>query len=117
MRLTQAIYTQKSGWADVPHPGDWDSPNTLIIAFCSPIFFDHPTIIRDLKTRFPLATLIGCSTSGEIQGTQLSDASIVVSFNQFETQAPYLLQTATRQLTKDPLVTKYYLATHTGVDA
>jgi hypothetical protein len=83
MRLAQSFFNQDSGWVDLPSASEWDSQNTLVFAFCSPRFIDNPKPLQDLKKKFPLSTIVGCSTSGEIRGSQLTDLSIVVNFSQF----------------------------------
>jgi len=83
MKNTQAKYTVKNGWSNMPNPEEWDTEKTLIFAFSSPGFYENSLPLRELKQKFPQSTIIGCSTSGEIQGPQLSDESIVVNFTKF----------------------------------
>jgi hypothetical protein len=84
MKLHQARYQAGQGWDSLPAPQDWDSENTLILAFCAPEFMDSPAAIRELRARYPRSVFAGCSTSGEIQGERLSDHSIVLSFVRLE---------------------------------
>ncbi|MGE4133436.1 MAG: FIST signal transduction protein [Bdellovibrionales bacterium] len=84
MRMSQAIYRKDGGWQNLPDPREWDHPNTLIIAFCARYFLDDHKPIEELARQFPKSAMAGCSTSGEIQGDEISDFSIVVSFVHFE---------------------------------
>src|ERR1041385_1804129 len=60
-----------------------DSPNTLVVAFAAPSFHDRPELLAQLKQAFPASTVIGCSTSGEIDQTRIRDESIVVAAARF----------------------------------
>jgi hypothetical protein len=60
-----------------------DSPNTWVLAFCAPEVASSPEILRRLKVLFPLAKIMGCSTSGEIAGATLSDHSVSVAVVRF----------------------------------
>ncbi len=84
MILQQARYSPKKGWTDLPSQQAWDSPRTLIFAFCSPLIAKAPAPLAELKSKFPNSSIVGCSTSGEIQGKELTDEGIVVSFCRFD---------------------------------
>lgn len=71
------------GWS-APLPTEMDSPQTLVLAFGASSFADHPAPFEALRAAFPQAVILGCSTSGEIAGYTLSDASISVAVTQFE---------------------------------
>ena len=60
-----------------------DSENTLVLAFAAPAFHDRPELFADLRAAFPRSTVIGCSTSGEIEETRIRDESIVVAAARF----------------------------------
>lgn len=62
-----------------------DSPNTLILAFASPMFHDRAELWAQLKQAYPASTVIGCSTSGEIDHTRIRDESVVVAAARFGT--------------------------------
>ncbi|WP_299112265.1 FIST N-terminal domain-containing protein [uncultured Winogradskyella sp.] len=67
--------------------GDMDSieikPN-LILLFVSLLFKPKRELISELYKRFPDATLIGCSTSGEISGSKVSDNTVSLSAIELE---------------------------------
>lgn len=60
-----------------------DSANTMVLAFASPMFRDHPGAFSELKAAFPNSAIIGCSTSGEIDRTRIRDESIAVAAVKF----------------------------------
>jgi hypothetical protein len=55
-----------------------------VLAFGGPELIDHPAPITELAKAFPASVVMGCSTSGEILGETLSDATLTVSVTQFE---------------------------------
>jgi len=61
----------------------FDSPNTMVIAFAAPMFHDKPELFEELRKAYPNSTLIGCSTSGEIDQTRIRDESIAVAAAKF----------------------------------
>jgi hypothetical protein len=63
---------------------DLDSEQTLVLAFAAASFGDRPAAMIELAAAFPRAALIGCSTAGEIDQTQIRDESISVAVVQFE---------------------------------
>lgn len=71
--------------------GDWsrrfpdlDSDQTLVLAFAAPKFAARPGPMIELAAAYPRAKVIGCSTAGEIDQTQIRDGSIAVAVVQFE---------------------------------
>lgn len=82
LQLATLSYTAATGWSD-DLPG-FDSDRTLVIAFGAPGFGADPRPFDDLARAFPGASIVGCSTAGEIIGTDLRDDSIVVAAARFE---------------------------------
>lgn len=83
MRLTISTYTTGAGWScDLPSPGDPEQ--TLVVAFGAPELRDAREPFADLASRYAGASVIGCSTAGEILDTAIQDGSIVVAVMQFE---------------------------------
>jgi hypothetical protein len=83
MRLVTTRYAADEGWA-VPLPADMDSARTLVLAFAAPEFGADPTPFTQLAAAFPNALIAGCSTSGEIAGTTVRDASVSVAVARFD---------------------------------
>ncbi|MBL8329292.1 MAG: FIST C-terminal domain-containing protein [Rubrivivax sp.] len=65
-------------------PVGFDGPDTLVLAFAAPEFMDQPQPLHELAAAFPQAVIVGCSTSGEIVGSEVRDASISVAIARFE---------------------------------
>lgn len=83
MILETGQWSTKSG-QPAAFPAQLDSPSTLIIAFGSSNLIDDDTPLRALANRFPSSKLVGCSTSGEIFGTTVSDDTLSVALLKFE---------------------------------
>lgn len=71
-------------WDNLPNLEEWNSEDVLITVFCSRNLSRDPDIFKDLYSKFDQATMIGCSTSGEIIGDNVYDNSIVLTFVRFE---------------------------------
>ena len=80
MELATFRYQQGAWSQSFP---DLDSTNTLVIAFAAPMFHDKPELFEALKKAYPKSTLIGCSTSGEIDQTRIRDESVTVAAARF----------------------------------
>lgn len=83
MQLQTLAFGQHSGWQD-DLPCALNSPDTLVLAFGASEFADDAAPFRMLRAALPDAVLMGCSTAGEIRGTQVNDASISVAVARFE---------------------------------
>ena len=66
---------------------EWDSPQTLVVAFGAPEFRDDWTPFQDLARAYPNSHLLGCSTAGEIHGACLTDSSVSVAVLRFAAQS------------------------------
>jgi len=83
MELSTARYSADCGWA-TPLPSSADSASTLVLAFAASQFGADPTPFVQLAAAFPKSLIAGCSTSGEIAGTSVRDASVSVAIARFE---------------------------------
>lgn len=83
MKLDTFFYTPSSGWSIDSFPS-LDSERTWVIVFGGPDFINNPEPLQALKQAYPQAHLVGCSSSGEIFGTAISDNHLVVGVIQFE---------------------------------
>lgn len=82
MTLTSLRYTPTDGWsASFP---DHDGPHTLVLVFGASAYVDDPAPLETLRAAFPSATVVGCSTAGEILGTEVTDHALAVTVVQFE---------------------------------
>ncbi|MFN3200967.1 MAG: FIST signal transduction protein [Bradymonadia bacterium] len=73
-----------AGQWTTPFDSTLDSEQTLILAFGAPCFRGQPEVLRELSDAFPQSRLFGCSSSGEIFDTTLSDESMAVAIIRFE---------------------------------
>ena len=83
IRVEQRRWTTKDGWA-VTHPGTGVSAPQLVLAFGGGGALSDATRAAELRAAYPGAPIVGCSTSGEICGTEVLDDSIVATALQFE---------------------------------
>lgn len=82
MKIQQSRWTKKSGW--FPALGAADGDSGIVFLFGSTRIFKEKTLIEVVRAAYPKLNLIGCSTAGEIAGTEVTDDSLVVSAIQFE---------------------------------
>ncbi len=83
MKIHENSYRQGSGWRQ-PLPAEMDGPQTLVLAFGAPCYGADPRPFEDMRAAWPRAVVAGCSTSGEMAGAELSDASVCVVAVRFE---------------------------------
>lgn len=85
MKIEQLQWSVQQGWQS--ESSKHSAPNAaevqLVLVFGSSEGL-NPDRVQDLAQRYPHAYLMGCSTAGEICGTQVSDDAIVVTAIQFE---------------------------------
>ena len=74
---------RKEQWSVTNLP-NVDSQRTLILLFGSSNLLDSAGPIAELADRYPQSTIIGCSTAGEILGTQIFDESLSAAIVQFD---------------------------------
>jgi hypothetical protein len=80
MRITQTRWTRSAGWS-VPLESQ-PSPQ-LVLVFGSRQALASGSAIADVHSAFPNAEIVGCSTAGEICGTEVLDDSIVCTTLRF----------------------------------
>jgi hypothetical protein len=61
-----------------------DGPRTLVLAFGASSLLEAPDTWRRLHLTYPHSHVVGCSTAGEINGTDVQDDSIAVAVTRFE---------------------------------
>lgn len=96
MKTQVLTFSLAEGWS-APLPTELDSPQTLVLAFGSSSFADHAAPFDALRAALPQAVILGCSTSGEIAGAHLSDASISVAVTRFEHTRLRRVETVVRE--------------------
>lgn len=83
MHVESLSYRASGAW-DRPLPVDLDSPSTLVLAFGARKYGDDDRPLQDLITAFPRSAVVGCSTSGEIEGSLVDDDTVSVAVCRFE---------------------------------
>jgi hypothetical protein len=83
MELATFTHARQQGWSISSFP-DLDSPETVVMVFGAPEYREDPAPIRELVAAYPRARVVGCSSSGEIAGTQVSDETLSVAVARFE---------------------------------
>ncbi len=83
MKISQALWSDKTGW--IRNDSDLEGQSAqLLFIFGSTSLLKDKSIIDGIRRYYPDATLFGCSTSGEIFGTQVLDGTITVTAVRFE---------------------------------
>lgn len=83
MKIEQTRWTEAQGWAPAP-PGILGETAQLALLFGSTSLLSEQKCLAEIKRAYPNAHLLGCSTSGEICGTQVFDDSLVATAVSFE---------------------------------
>lgn len=83
MKVEQNLWRKEKGWL---HPGGGvvNDQAQLVFVFGATDILKEPQPFQELKKMFPAASIVGCSTSGEIFGTQVFDNTISVTAIVFE---------------------------------
>jgi hypothetical protein len=80
MRIEARRWTSGDGWSS--RPAELRSAQ-LVLAFAGTQVCERPFVFEELTALYPDAEIVGCSTAGEILGTQVSDDSLVVAAIEF----------------------------------
>jgi len=83
VKLETFSYTKEEGWSVNTFP-DLDSEQTLILIFAAPEMIQDLNPIQELSRHYPLSKMMGCSSAGEIYGSQIRDKSLSVAIAHFE---------------------------------
>lgn len=83
MKLQTLNHSPALGFSEPPD-ASLDSAQTLVLMFGGAALIDAPQAIQQIVAAFPKSCLLGCSTSGEIFGTQISDGTLAVAVARFD---------------------------------
>jgi len=83
MNVEQNIWTKTEGW-EAGSLGKLGDSAQLVLIFGSRSILRDASLLETVKKAYPKAHYLGCSTSGEICGTQVSDESLVVTAVRFD---------------------------------
>jgi hypothetical protein len=79
MKVEQRTWNQKQGWQSQGNAGSLNGGAQLVLAFGSTESLRCGGRMADLRSVYPGARVIACSTAGEICGTRVTDNSIVAT--------------------------------------
>jgi hypothetical protein len=83
MKTTQYKWSQADGWKPGLPVGEMGRPRVVFI-FGARALLQGGELIAELRDHFKGATILGCSTSGEIVGDTVIDDSIIATAVEFE---------------------------------
>ncbi len=83
MRVDQTVWTKATGWQPFPL-GRLGAGAQLVLLFGSRALLKDTRHVEEVRRAYPRAHFLGCSTAGEIYGTQVLDDSLVVTALQFD---------------------------------
>jgi hypothetical protein len=83
MRIEQKKWTGATGWTPQPLGALGESAQLVLIFGATPVLREKG-LVEEVKRTYPGAHMLGCSTAGEICGTQVSDDSLVTTAVSFE---------------------------------
>ena len=78
MKTEQKIWKREQGWSNVAGPSLGDTAQIIFI-FGATEALKEMRVFEEIKAMYPKSLLFGCSTSGEICGTQVLDNTIVLT--------------------------------------
>jgi len=83
MKIDQRKWTQTLGWAPAP-AASFAKSAQLVLVFGATAVLRQRQLTAEIRKDYPAAHIFGCSTAGEIHGTQVSDDSLAVTAVHFE---------------------------------
>ncbi len=83
MKIEQIVWKKEQGWLP-ESSGALRASAQLVLVFSAPSVLKNKPVFRELRELYPGAHIFGCSTAGEIYGTQVSDESLVATAIHFE---------------------------------
>ena len=75
MKVQQCRWSEDGEWAGPPH----DAAAQLVLVFGDRATITSPALGADLAARWPAAIIMGCSTAGQICGTEVFDAGLAAT--------------------------------------
>ena len=82
MKTEQRKWTRADGWT--PAPTAAVSTAQLLLVFGDTLILKDAGMIAQIRKMYPAAHVVGCTTAGEICGTEVLDDSVVVTAVTFE---------------------------------
>jgi len=83
MKIEQTKWNAAAGWTPAP-TGRLAESAQLVLVFGATAILRTPALVAPITQFYPKAHILGCSTAGEICGTEVLDETLVVTAVQFE---------------------------------
>lgn len=83
MIMEQQVWSRDNGWRK-PSAGSLSGKADLVLVFGGTEVLAQPGQLNELRASYPDAHFLGCSTAGEICGTEVCDDSMVATVVDFE---------------------------------
>jgi hypothetical protein len=83
MKIEQNSWKAEKGWIS-GEPGKLGDSANMVLVFGSNSALKNQNVVEKIKKSYPRAQFLGCSTAGEICGTEVSDDSIVMTAVRFD---------------------------------
>jgi hypothetical protein len=83
MQIKQTRWSPGKGWVPAP-PGRLGTQAQLVLLFGSPACLKQTGWQEDIEKAYPKSHRLGCSTAGEIYGTEVTDETLVATAVAFE---------------------------------
>lgn len=83
INTTQATWDPRSGWSELDR-SELRSSIDLVFVFGSRELLEEGAALEQLAERLSGATIVGCSTAGEILGTEATDGTVVAAALSFD---------------------------------
>ena len=100
MKTEQRLWTKECGWS-APADASIGTSANLVLAFGGTSLLKDPERYADIKSTYPNAHIMGCSTAGEIFGTSVCDDSLVATAVEFEKKGLQVAQVRITDVTGD----------------
>lgn len=76
MQISQIRWSSNAGWGTPP---DFAQEVSLVLVFADHAFFQSEDCHAQLHAMFPVAQIVGCSSSGSVMGVEISDGDVVAT--------------------------------------
>ena len=84
MRVEQGLWTSDSKWEQPLAHELSDNAQLMLVFGSTKNFKQRVSIIDEVKKHYPSTKFLGCTTSGEIHGTEVNDESFTFTAIQLE---------------------------------
>ncbi len=81
MQIEQMSWAANSGWTSKP---DFAAEADLVLVFADNAYFQTEACYTQLQALFPKAHIVGCTSSGNVKGVEISDVNMVATVVKLE---------------------------------